>query len=145
MTVTATAQHDILTAQKIAKILSGSDGKSAGDRFGMRYVQQYLGYLPGFKPTLEWMVSERLVIREGAGRAGEGAKTLSLTDLGKAFLSQVGTGTRELRNALAFPPFVYELGSKAFMGFGLWCIENGLEPREVLEQFFGEKTSKHTF
>jgi hypothetical protein len=145
MTVATPAQHDILTAQKIAKILSGSDGKSAGDRFGTRYVRQYLGYLPGFKQTLEWMVSERLVIREGAGVAGGGARTLALTDLGKAFLSQIGTDTRGLQNTLAFPPFVYELGSKAFLGFGLWCVENNLEPKEVLQRFLSEKTSNYTF
>ena len=145
MTDTTTTQHDVLTAQKIAKLLSGTDGRNAGDRYSVRYIQQYAGYLPDFRPTLEWMLTERLIVREGTGRPGEGAKTLALTDLGKGFLGRFGTDTRQIKAALAFPPFVYELGPKAFMGFGLWCLEKGLEPKQVLEQFFDDKTTRNTF
>jgi len=147
MTETITTQHDVLTAQKIAKLLglNGKDTGDAGDRFSTRYIQQYAGYLPGFRPTLEWMLAERLIVSEGTGRAGEGMKTLALTDLGKAFFNQFGTDTRQMKEALALPPFVYELGPKAFMGFGLWCLEKGMDPKQVLKEFLDAKTSSFQF
>lgn len=137
-----TAQFNIQTAQRIAKLLTGPGGDNAGDLYSARMVRQQAGYLPDYWTTLDWMVSEKLVVRSGAGRPGEGEKKLGLTDLGKAFLNQFGTGIKEMRDALAFPPFVYELGPKAFMGFGLGCLEKGVDPKQVLLDFLdGKKTS----
>jgi hypothetical protein len=64
-------QHDILTAQKIAKFLCGSDGKQAGTRIGARYVQQSLHYPPMFKLTLKWMLDEKLFTPR-IGQTGRG-------------------------------------------------------------------------
>jgi hypothetical protein len=133
-------QHDILTAQKIAKFLCGSDGKQAGTRIGARYVQQSLHYLPMFKLTLKWMLDEKLVTSEGSGKPGEGAKTLGLSDAGSKFVDRFGTDTRQLQQALAFPPFVYDIGSKAFLKFGLWCLERDLDPKATLAEFMGERS-----
>jgi hypothetical protein len=135
---------DIITAQKIAKFLCGGCGsKDAGSRFAARYVQQSLHYLPMFKPTLRWMLDEKLVVAEGSGKRGEGAKTLGLSDAGSKFIDRFGTDASQLRQALAFPTFVYDIGSSAFRKFGLWCIERGRDPQEVLAQFIREKSFEY--
>lgn len=133
-----TAQYDVVTAHKIARLLSGKDGKQVGSQFPMRYVQQSLGYLPVFKPTLEWMQNERYIVQDGAGKPGEGAKMLALTDLGKTFM---GTSKREFQNVMALPDFVHQVGTRSFKSFALWCIERDKDPAEILGRFLNEHRS----